>query len=206
MAFEDLKLRLKELYQPPSDEFSQVLVPNLPFAMLDGAGDPTAGEYEAGLKWLFAAIQPIRKEAKIVMGKDFIEPPLETLWWADDMKDLIEGNRDRLKWRLMIPLPDWLEEDAFALSLKKVAEQRGQRPPKGMRMERFEEGLCVQIMHIGPNEEVRPTLDRLYHDYLPAQELEAHGHYHEIYLGDPKRTAPEKRKTIVRQPVRELVR
>lgn len=206
MAFEELKAQLKELYLPPSDKFSSVTVPRLPFAMLDGAGDPQKGDYEAKLKWIFAAIQPIRRDGKKRMGKDFIEPPLETLWWADDINDLIEGNRDKFKWRLMIPMPRWIDQDQFEGAVKEASETLKSTPPEGLRLEWFEEGLVVQIMHIGPNEEVRPTLDQLYHEYLPQNGLEAHGHYHEIYLGDPRRIAPEKRKTGIRQPVRALMR
>lgn len=205
MAFEELKKLLKALYQPKADVFSQIEVPELPFAMLDGAGDPQKGDYEAKLKWIFAAIQPIRRDGKKRMGKDFIEPPLETLWWADDINDLIEGNRDKFKWRLMIPMPSWIDQDQFEGAVKEASETLKSTPPEGLRLEWFEEGLVVQIMHIGPNEEVRPTLDQLYHEYLPQNGLEAHGHYHEIYLGDPRRIVPEKRKTVIRQPVRALV-
>ena len=204
MAYEEFKKLLKALYQPKAGVFTQIEVPEFPFAMLEGEGDPTDGRYEAGLKWMYAAIQPIRRNAKKKLGKDFLEPPFETLWWADDITDLVQGNRDKFKWRMMIHLPHWVDEEEFQAAVQETEEKLKSAAPDGLRLEKFEEGLVVQTMHVGPNDLVGPTLEKLYHEYLPANGLVADGHYHEIYLGDVKRIAPEKRKTVLRQPVRSI--
>ena len=204
MAYEELKSQLKQLYLPSDKAFSEVVVPNFPFAVVDGSGDPEQGEFQQRVKWLFAAIQPIKREAKSRMGKDFVEPPLETLYWADNVDDFKHGRRDNLNWRLMVALPAWTDLTSFAEAVEETETKLGQNAPQGLRLEWFEEGHVVQIMHVGAHQNQQETLDDLYQNYLPAQGLEPSGYYHEIYLNDHKRTAPDKRKTVLRQPVKAL--
>jgi hypothetical protein len=101
------------------------------------------------------------------MGKSFVEPPLEALWWADDINDFIAGNRDKLKWRLMIVTADWVDEEMFDQAVAKTSERLGE-PPSGLRLERFAEGTSVQIMHVGPNSEEVATITRLHNEFLPS--------------------------------------
>ena len=112
--------QLQELYQPSPDEFVLVDVPEIPFFMLDGEGSPDTPEFEQAIQWLFVSIHPIKMEARKRMGRNFVEPPLEALWWADDMADLRAGRRDRLKWRLMIPGPEWADEAMYADAIGQV--------------------------------------------------------------------------------------
>jgi hypothetical protein len=136
------------------------------------------------------------------MGKDFVEPPLDGLWWADDVEDFITGNRERLHWRMMIVYePDWLTEEMFNDAVA-AAETRLREPPASLRLESYVEGLSAQIMYVGPNSAEAPTIARLHREFLPAHNLTPNGHHHEIYLTDPNRVAPEKRRTVLRQPVR----
>jgi hypothetical protein len=102
MSALDDRRRLEELYLPPADEFVLVDVPDLQFVMIDGEGNLSGEAFAQASRWLFSVVFPIKRVAKERMGKSFVEPPLEGLWWADDMNDLIAGNRDKLKWRLMI--------------------------------------------------------------------------------------------------------
>lgn len=205
MRTEDPKARLKELYLPPQ-EFVQVDVPSMQFVMIDGEGNPDGADFQQSLKWLFATVYPMKQVGKARMGKDWIEPPLEALWWADDLQDLISGNKDKLKWRIMIVTADWVDQDLFQSALataqEKMANTSGSHPPATLRLERFHEGKCVQIMHVGPNSEEPAVLERLHKEYMPAHNLTATGHHHEIYLNDPKRVAREKCKTVLRQPVK----
>ena len=194
---------LEELYLPPSDAFILVDVPDLPFVMIDGDGGPDGKAFAPAMRWLFAVVYPIKQIAKERMGKNFVEPPLECLWWADDMNDLIAGNRDKLRWRLMIVTADWVDQEMFDHAVAKASERLGE-PPGSLRLERFAEGTSVQIMHVGPNSEEPATLARMHHEFLPEHNLVPIGCHHEIYLTDPKRVAPEKRKTVLRQPVRQL--
>ncbi len=186
------RAKLKELYKPPTTEFVLVDVPNLPFAIIDGQGSPDNGAAAKAIESLLAAIAPIRKQAKAKMGRSFVEPPVEMLYWADDMADLAAGKKDRWKWRVMISLPAWIDELAFDAA-----------KPSGSpaRMDCFEEGLCVQIMHKGSLEEVPVLLERLYTEFLPQQNLVPAGAYHEIYLNDWSKAAPKEKRLILRQPV-----
>nr|WP_321360401.1 GyrI-like domain-containing protein [uncultured Hyphomonas sp.] len=192
--------KLKELYQPGQTSFSIVDVPALPFAMIDAEGSPDHGGGAKAVKTLFTAIHPIRTEARKRLGKAFVEPPLEMLFWADDMRDLVAGKKESWKWRAMITLPAWTDEKMFAAAVE-TAREYMESVPASLRMETFEEGRSVQIMHVGKAGEIPALLEKLYTEFLPGNDLSPVGAYHEIYLDDWARTAPEKRKIILRQPV-----
>ena len=137
------------------------------------------------------------------MGKYFIEPPLEGLWWADNMEDFIDGDQDKFKWRMMIVTADWVTDEMFAQAVAETEEKRG-KAPSSLRLDTYHEGRSVQIMHLGPFGKDVPVLSRLHKEFLPENHLLPNGHHHEIYLNDPRRVAPEKRKTVLRQPVRPV--
>lgn len=201
----DMKARLNELYLPPAQEFVLVDVPEMRFVMIDGYGAADRSVLDHAVKWLFAAIYPIKRIAREHMGKHFVEPPLEGLWWADDMQDFMCGHRDKLKWRMMIVYePDWLTAEMFADAVATTKARLGE-PPATLRLERYPEGLSAQIMHVGPPSAERSTIARLHSEFLPAHNLIPNGYHHEIYLNDPNRVAPEKLKTVLRQPVRSSV-
>lgn len=196
------KARLKELYLPTTKDFVFVDVPDMQFVKIDGAGSPDAEPYRQAIKWLFSAIYPLKHIAKQRMGKDFVEPPLECLWWADDMNDFIAGNKEKLKWRMMIVTADWVTDDMFERAVATASERLGQ-VPSSLRLERFDEGTCVQIMHVGDYSKEAVTLARrLHREFLPQHDLQPNGYHHEIYLSDPNRVAPERMRTVLRQPVR----
>ncbi len=198
----DMKARLKELYLPQEKDFVLVDVPEMRFVMIDGRGAADRSALDHAVKWLFAAIYPIKRIARERMGKNFVEPPLEGLWWADDMQDFIRGNRDRLNWRMMIVYePDWLTAEMFDDAIAAAKARLGD-PPVSLRLETYPEGLSAQIMYVGPNSAEAPTIARLHREFLPAHNLVPNGHHHEIYLTDPNRVAPQKVKTVLRQPVR----
>ncbi len=198
----EMKARLKELYLPPANDFVLVDVPEMRYVMIDGHGAADRTSLDHAVKWLFAVIYPIKQIARQRLGKDFVEPPLEGLWWADDVEDFIRGNRDKLSWRMMIVYePDWLTAAMFDDALASTTARLGE-PPVSLRLEPYREGLSVQIMHAGPPSAETATLARLHREYLPAHKLIPSGHHHEIYLTDPNRVAPERQKTVLRQPVR----
>lgn len=198
----DLQRRLKELYLPPADHFVLVDVPDLRFVMIDGVGADDRSALDHAVKWLFGVIYPIKRIVRERMGSQFVEPPLEGLWWADDMEDFIRGRREKMRWRMMIVYePDWLTgamfEDAVASTRARLGE-----PPGELRLETYHEGLAAQILHVGPNSREPETLARLHHEFMPARRLLPNGYHHEIYLNDPRRVAPEKLRTVLRQPVK----
>jgi hypothetical protein len=194
--------RLKELYLPSTKDFVFIDVPEMQFVMIDGKGSPDGEQYSHAMRWLFSAIYPIKRIAKERLGRDFVEPPLEALWWADDMNDLIAGHKGKLQWRLMIVTADWVSNEMFDHAVGATAERLGEAPTS-LRLERFGEGRCVQILHVGDySSEAAVVAQRLHNEFLPQHDLLPNGHHHEIYLSDPNRVAPERMRTVLRQPVR----
>ena len=200
MDVEAFHERLKELYLPPTQDFTLVDVPEIRFAVIDGEGNPERPEATEAMKWLYAVVHVVKPLVKKRMGRRFVQPPLECLCWADDWQDFVEGNRERWKWRVMVPFIDWISEEHFEDAITRVSHKRGAAPPS-LRLENLHEGESVQIMHVGDYGEIRALCDRLYSEFLPAHRLKPRGYYHEIYLNDPSRTDPSRRKTVIRQPV-----
>jgi hypothetical protein len=201
----DFKKEWKHLYKPSFKEFEIVDVPPMNFLMIDGQGDPnTAQEYQEALEALYAVAYKIKFSSKKELGKDYVVPPLEGLWWAEDMDVFTTGgDRDAWQWTMMIMQPEWVTEDLFDQACNQVAKAKAPPALSKIRLENYHEGLSVQIMHIGPYSDEGPTIHKLHHEFLPENSLLEAGKHHEIYLGDPRKVEPEKLKTVLRQPVRE---
>jgi hypothetical protein len=133
-------------------------------------------------------------------GLDYRVLPLEGLWWAADMSAFRLQDRAKWDWTMMIRQPDLVKRDLVDEAARMVAARRSLPAALRLRLERFDEGMAAQLMHVGPFATEGPTIDRL-HAFIAAQGYERVGKHHEIYLGDPHRTAPERLKTILRQPV-----
>jgi len=198
----DFKKSLRHLYSCSTKSFEIVDVPVMQFIQVDGFGSPESDAYRNALEWLYATSYPIKFICKKEFDRDYVIPPLEGLWWADNMDVFVSGERDSWKWTMMIMQPDWVTLEAYEAGLDKASKKLGSAPDS-IRLEFLTEGKSVQIMHVGPYSAEAPTISRLHLEYLPANGLVENGHHHEIYLGDPRRTAPEKLKTILRQPVRD---
>jgi len=199
----DYKANLKHLYAPSGKDFSLVEVPPLQFLMIDGRGDPNrAPEYVQAVEALYSLSYGLKFMSKKQLGKDYVVPPLEGLWWAEDWRAFVEGDRDAWQWTMMILQPEWIGVEMVEAAAREAARKKDLPALPKARLETFHEGLAVQILHVGPYSAEAPTLRRLHEEYLPSQGLEPTGKHHEIYLSDPNRTAPEKLKTILRQPVR----
>lgn len=195
---------MKALWQPPVGRFTIVDVPKMQFVMVDGKGDPNVSEdYKAAVQWLYGVSYALKFASRRELGRDYTVAPLEGLWWADDMADFVRGDKSRWQWTMMIMQPDWIARPMFDAAVARAREKLG-TPPPGLRLEDYDEGLSVQVMHVGPYSAEGPTLARLHGEFLPANGLKETGRHHEIYIGDPRRTAPEKLKTVLRQPVRRL--
>ena len=207
MTKTDFKKEWKHLYQPSSKEFEIVDVPPMNFLMIDGQGDPnTAQEYQEALEALYAVAYKIKFMSKKDLWKDYVVPPLEGLWWAEDMDVFTTGgDRDVWQWTMMIMQPDWVTEELFEHACNQAAKAKDPPALSKIRLEIYHEGLSVQIMHIGPYSEEGPTIHKLHHEFLPENSLLEAGKHHEIYLGDPRKVAPEKLKTVLRQPVRKMM-
>lgn len=206
MSKVDFKKTYKELYAPPK-KFGVVDVPQMQFLMVDGHGTPGESQaYQDALAGLYAVAYKIKFHSKIELGKDYVVPPLEGLWWAEDM-DYFTVNRDKSKWdwTMMIMTPDWITADMFEETVAVVRKGKNPAALDKVRLESFHEGLSVQIMYIGSYDDEGPTIKKMHEEFMPGQGYALRGKHHEIYISDPRRTAAEKLKTILRQPVRIVI-
>lgn len=197
----DPKQELRPLYQPSAKTVVRVDVPELQFLMIDGEGDPnTAPAYSQAVEALFAVAYAakfiVKKSARAI---DFTVMPLEGLWWADDPSAFATNDRSRWKWTMMIMQPEVVEADDLRAAIDQVRRKKALPALDALRVERFTEGPCAQVLHVGPFTEEGPTIRRL-HDFIEATSALA-GKHHEIYLSDIRRTEPAKWKTILRQPM-----
>jgi hypothetical protein len=175
-------------------------VPPLDFLMVDGEGDPnTSDAYHQALDALYGMSYTLKFMIK-KEGTDYGVPPLEGLWWSDDMSSFLEDRRDRWKWTSMIMQPPVVTARHLGLAKEELRMKKDPSALPLMRWERYDEGRSAQVMHVGPYSEEGPTI-RALHEFIADQGYRPRGKHHEIYLGDPRRAAPEKLRTIIRQPV-----
>lgn len=195
---------MKDFYQPNSKEVVMVDVPEMQFLMIDGMGSPgEAQEYFDALAALYAIAFKTKFLSK-KQGKDYVVPPLEGLWWADDMKDFTESNRNNWKWTMMIMQPDWITQEMIYEAIKVTIAKKPELKDiiSKLRLDKYKEGKAAQIMHIGPYSEEGPTIEKI-HDFIKSKGGNFDGHnlkHHEVYLSDPRKAKPDNMKTVIRQP------
>ena len=200
----DLRKELRHLYEPPAREVVAVEVPAMSFLMVDGRGDPNVSrEYQEAVEVLYGLAYALKFASKKA-GIDYPVMPLEGLWWVEGAGTVgfdMMAHRDAWQWTMMIMQPDHVTADQVEAAVAALGRKKGLAALAKVRFERFEEGLVAQVMHVGPYSAEKPTIDRV-HAYIAAQGCVPSGKHHEIYLGDPRRTAPEKLRTVIRQPMR----
>lgn len=198
----DLKKTEKAYFTAPKSDFVGGEFRAFNYLMVDGQGSPgDSPEYQAALAALYPLAYATKFLSKLELGRDYIVPPLEGLWWADDMDAFTQpGRRDEWQWRMMLMLPDWLEPHHIEAARAKKADH----DLSAVRLDTLEEGLCLSKLHLGPFADEAPVLKRLHDELMPEGGYAFNGHHHEIYLSDPRRTAPEKLRTILRQPVKRV--
>ena len=200
----DFKKTMKELYNPSAKEVVMVEVPEMQFLMIDGIGSPgDSQEYLDALAVLYPVVFKTKFLSK-AKGKDYVVPPLEGLWWAENMDDFTEGNRDKWKWTMMIMQPEWITREMIdeAIDITKEKKPELAKLVPKLRLEKYKEGRAAQIMHIGPYSEEGPNIQKI-HKFIKDKDGKFDGHnlkHHEIYLSDPRKSKPENMKTIIRQP------
>jgi hypothetical protein len=200
----DYKKELKHLYRPSAKKFEVVDVPPMNFLMIDGHGDPnTAQEYQEAIEALYAVAYALKFTSKKEKGMDYVVPPLEGLWWAENMEAFTTEDKSAWDWTMMIMQPEWVTRDMFEKALKQVEKKKDLPALSKLRLEAYHEGLSVQILHIGPYDAEAPTIAGM-HAFAAENGYQLAGKHHEIYLGDPRRVAPEKLKTVLRQPIRKI--
>ncbi|MFW9899097.1 MAG: GyrI-like domain-containing protein [Candidatus Thorarchaeota archaeon] len=200
----DFKKTMKELYNPSAKEVVMVEVPEMQFLMIDGIGSPgDSQEYLDALAVLYPVVFKTKFLSK-AKGKDYVVPPLEGLWWAENMDDFTEGNRDKWKWTMMIMQPEWITKEMIdeAIDITKEKKPELAKLVPKLRLEKYKESKAAQIMHIGPYSEEGPNIQKI-HKFIKDKDGKFDGHnfkHHEIYLSDPRKSKPENMKTIIRQP------
>lgn len=173
--------------------------------MVDGHGDPNKViEYRRAVESLYAAAYAIKFACK-AKGEDFVVPPLEGLWSAPNPESFTARRKDEWDWTMMIMMPDQVDGETFLAAKAKAHGKLGVLP-ESLRLETLDEGLCLQALHVGSYDDEGPLLASLHRDVMPSGGYEFAGHHHEVYLSDPRKTAPEKLKTVIRQPVQPVAR
>lgn len=198
----DLKKELAHLYRPSAKEAALVEVPRMNYLMVDGSGPPEGSEdFQEAVGALYAVAYTLKFRLKKSGERpEFTVMPLEGLWWMEDVEGFDAGHPEDWQWTLMIMQPGFVSEKDIKTA---ISECREKKNPPGLDRVRFEslsEGTAVQIMHVGPYDREGPTIVKL-HDFARENGYELSGRHHEIYLGDPRRTAPDRLKTIIRHPV-----
>ena len=197
----DLKKEFKHLYSPPKGKFSIVDVPAMNFLMVDGVGYPVGNPaYEQALEALYGMSYGLKFASK-AQGKDYVVPPLEGLWWMENMNEFSMDRKDEWEWTMMIMQPEWVTRDMVDGVIVDVAQKKDLPALEKLRSEIYHEGLSVQTFYIGPYSDEGPTIASM-HAHIETEEYLLRGKHHEIYLNDARKTAPEKLKTVIRQPIK----
>ena len=203
----DLRKQLKYLYAPSAKKVEVVDVPRFEFAMVDGEIEPGRGPEDSpafqealealyGISYTLKFASKLRKEDPL----DYTVMALEGLWWVEEGEFDIT-HPEGWRWTLMIMQPDHITPGMYEDALRQLRQKKGERPGfSRLRFESFQEGLCVQIMHVGPYAEESATIARM-HAFAQENGYRLCGKHHEIYLGDPRRASPEKMKTVLRHPI-----
>lgn len=212
MAKLDYKKEYKDLYLPKKKP-SVIDVPQMVFIMADGEGDPnTSASYKNAMEVLYGLSYSIKmSKMNSIQPEGYFEyvvPPLEGLWWIEG--DAFDGRRilDKKQFRFtsMIRQPEFVTQEVFEAAKEVLLKKKPEIDFSTTRLETFKEGLCCQIMHHGPYDDEPETVAEL------NQFIMEHGYvcdisesrwHHEIYLGDPRKTAPERLRTVIRHPVRK---
>jgi hypothetical protein len=197
----DFKKELKTLYNPSAKEVTILDVPDMNFLMIDGEGAPTSPQYAASVEALYPVAYTLKFMIKKGQGIDYGVLPLEGLWWMDNMTEFSVERKDEWKWTSIIMQPKYVTENLFKEAVEQVQKKKAPEALDKVRFECYHEGKAAQIMHIGPFSTEGPNVMKL-HEAIKASGHQLIGKHHEIYLGDPRKTAPEKLKTVLRQPMK----
>jgi len=206
MAAYDVKRELTRLYAPNNREWALVDVPPQQFIAVSGMGNPnTAPEYVRAVAALYAVAYTLKFASKRA-GRDFVVGPLEGLWWSPNPEVFTTRAKDEWHWRMLISQPEWITTEDIEEAKHAALAKKKLPTITTVEHETLTEATSAQVLHIGSYDDETPTMKTLHDDYLPANNLTEAGHHHEIYLGDPRKMAAEKLKTVLRQPVRASAR
>lgn len=182
-----------------------VKVPAMKYLMVDGQGDPsTSQDFRDAIGALYGLAYTLRFMLKARGAAESVPMPLEGLFWADDMSAFMKARRGEWNWTLMLLQPSAVDAKLLAEARARLArKQNNVKVP--VKLRRFAEGMCAQVLHLGPYAAERPTIAGL-HRFIVDHGYELAGRHHEIYISQPGRGDPAKMKTVIRQPVRKAPR
>ncbi len=196
----DLKKEFKEYFaskkKPEIKEFKKSK-----YLTISGMGDPNGDEFSEAVSALYPLAYGVKGIYK-ALEKDFVVSKLEGLWWVEDGDDGLKVSRDKWLWKLLIMMPEYVSLESFESAKESTFNKKDLEKIKNVKFVEIEEGLCIQMMHIGPYSTEIETLNEMY-KYLDDNELSINGLHHEIYLSDPRKTEVEKMKTILRYPIKK---
>jgi len=192
-----------DAYSARHNTFRTLVVPPLSYLMIDGHGDPnSAPQYAEAIAAIYPVAYALKFASKNNLDRDYVVPPLEALWWAEDLNSFTtERDKSEWNWTTMIMVPDWIDRPMFEAAVATAASKSNSDASSRVRLETLDEGLCVQTLHIGSYDDETPVLEELHRRYIPESGLTMTGKHHEIYLSDARRVEPAKLRTILRQPV-----
>lgn len=208
----DFKKTEKEYYLPTTKP-EIVEVPEMVFFMIDGKGDPnTSEDYAVAVQTLYGLSYAIRMNKKLPGYYEYVVPPLEGLWALDDGGEFTgsgEAVQDKSKfiWTMMIRQPEFVTTELFEEARQALAKKKPELDTAPARLEKFTEGLCVQVLHIGPYDDEPATVAAMAEFVAKngyVEDMAGSRRHHEIYLSDPRKVAPEKLKTVIRHPIVKL--
>lgn len=197
----DVKRVLPALYAPKPGDWHVVDVPELTFLMVDGHGDPNvAPAYVAAVQALYTLSYAVRAVARAELGRVHTVGPLEGWWSAADPRLFVTGDKGAWDWTMAICQPAWATADLLEPA-REQARRKAMPALELVRLESYAEGPSAQLLHVGPYDAEGSALARLHEEFLPRHGLTFGGRHHEVYLSDPRRTAPARLRTVLRQPV-----
>ncbi|MBO4846276.1 MAG: GyrI-like domain-containing protein [Lachnospiraceae bacterium] len=209
MAF-DYKKEYKEFYMP-KDKPSIVTVPKMSFIAVRGSGNPNRedGQYKQAIGSLYGIAFTIKMSKKTdhqIDGYfDYVVPPLEGFWWQDGVNGIDYAHKENFNWISVIRLPDFVTKEDFDWAVKEATTKKKQ-DFSNVEFFTYDEGLCVQCMHVGPYDDEPKTVDMM-HGFMEDEgyvlDITKKRLHHEIYLSDVRKVAPERLKTVIRHPVRK---
>ena len=198
----DLKKKFASFYSPKKGKFEIVNVPELPYLIIYGEGDPNqAEEYKQAIEALYSVAYTLKFMVKKgPLALDYGVMPLEGQWWVHDMSTFSADHKDQWKWAMMILQPEFITTEMVEMAISAAGKKKELPALDKLHLGFIGDGLAAQTLYIGPYAEEGPTIQAL-HRFIFDQGGQLHGRHREIYLGDPRRTAPEKLRTIIRQPM-----
>ncbi len=211
MAF-DFKKEFKEFYQPKTKP-SIITVPKMNYLAVRGTGDPNQEDsaYKESIELLYGVAYTLKMshetDYKIEGFFDYVVPPLEGFWWQEDREDVDYGHKEQFSFISVIRLPDFVTKDNVDWAISQASKKK-KRDFSKVEFFTYNEGLCVQCMHVGPYNDEPKTVEAM-HQFMEEEgyvlDITLERMHHEIYLGDVRKTAAEKLKTVLRHPIKKSV-